>query len=238
MPGTASKLAEGSGPRIQALTAVQTLGSATGVLLAGTARAKGRIVRIYGGNMAAPLTGNATLDIMPMRYTSKHAEPYNAISLIPLLTAPGIRLESVAANPLNYAGAIEELSGLVETELVGLLTAAAAGQVTLPAAAGAVDGLWCDAEIVIIGGTGKGQINRLKSYAQATKVAKVKNAVGTVNWKTTPDATSLVWLRTRRYVCEKDDLIVHSLTYTANGGGQGTSCLAGLDLEYDDLANV
>jgi hypothetical protein len=66
----------------------------------------------------------------------------------------------------------------------GTAQAGAATTITLAAAATAVDEYYTGAQISITGGTGVGQINTITAYVGSTKVAT------TLQWATTPDATS------------------------------------------------
>lgn len=67
----------------------------------------------------------------------------------------------------------------------GIAAAGAAGTITLDAAASATNDFYKDSIIIIVGGTGAGQVNTVSSYAGATKVATMAR-----NWAINPDATS------------------------------------------------
>lgn len=67
----------------------------------------------------------------------------------------------------------------------GTATAGATGTITLDAGASSTNGYYDDALIVLVGGTGIGQVNVVSSYAGGTKVATMAS-----NWAITPDATS------------------------------------------------
>jgi hypothetical protein len=64
--------------------------------------------------------------------------------------------------------------------------AGAAGTITLDTGASAIDDFYNDARVEIVGGTGVGQIRRIRDYVGATKVATV-----VPNWTTNPAAGSV-----------------------------------------------
>jgi hypothetical protein len=235
MPNQVDDLQSGSAPRTQTVAVLQSGNNIDGTILSPSfIRGKGRVTRHYAGNITTALLGNATHDIISKRYTPKWAEPRAAISMIPLQDSTGMRLDST-----NVAGIIEVVSALSETEYSNTLQApGGANQVKLAAGASALSGLFCDADIEIIGGLGVGQKNRLKSYDGSTKIAKVVNAEGTPNWKVATDATSVARLKTRRYVVDKDDHFTFAEDFTVGTGTAGVDCLAGVDIEFDDSVNV
>ena len=63
--------------------------------------------------------------------------------------------------------------------------AGASGTITLDASASATDDFYNNANILITGGTGAGQLRHISDYVGSTKVATIKPA-----WTTTPDNTS------------------------------------------------
>lgn len=64
--------------------------------------------------------------------------------------------------------------------------AGAAGTITLDAGASAVDDIYNNAKIVIVGGTGAGQFRLVADYVGSSKILSVSE-----NWSTPPDATSV-----------------------------------------------
>jgi len=68
----------------------------------------------------------------------------------------------------------------------GTAQAGEARSITLDSGASAVDDLYIDAIICIIGGTGAGQSRRIKNYVGSTKVVSVQRA-----WATNPNDTSI-----------------------------------------------
>jgi hypothetical protein len=71
----------------------------------------------------------------------------------------------------------------------GTAQAGAAGSITLAAGESAVTDFYKDMAVVIVGGTGAGQVRRVSAYNGTTKVATVS-----ANWATTPDSTSVYQL--------------------------------------------
>ncbi len=69
----------------------------------------------------------------------------------------------------------------------GTAAAGGASTLTLDAAASATNDLYKDAIVIVVGGTGVGQVNTIASYVGATKVATMARA-----WAINPDATSQV----------------------------------------------
>lgn len=86
-------------------------------------------------------------------------------------------------------GAIDRATFAADTGLQTIRSntaqAGAAGTITLDAAASAADDFYNDAIIFITGGTGVGQVRRIRDYVGATKVATIVPA-----WATNPDNTS------------------------------------------------
>lgn len=67
----------------------------------------------------------------------------------------------------------------------GVAVAGAGGTITLDAAASATNDFYKDAIVILVGGTGVGQVNTVSSYVGATKVATMAR-----NWAISPDASS------------------------------------------------
>ncbi len=244
MPITPKDVSSGSAIKRQSIEAQQIGNNADLTISAASAsadlfgslkaRAKGRIKRIFAGNLTTALTGNATHDIIPRRYPKGCGLAKGALTKIPMLDSPGLRLDSA-----NLAGTFEEVVPGAETQVESALQApGGANQIKLSAGDTKPDGFYCDADVEIIIGTGKGQKNRVTSYATATKIATLKNLEGTPNWKVATDNTSVARLTTRRYVCDKDDLFEFAEDFTVGAGAAGVDCLAGLEVEFDDNANV
>lgn len=235
MDVTPNKLLDDSGARRQVVSALQ-VGNNVDAVLTGSmpVRGKGKVKGIFGLNAVTALTGNATHDVVPKRYTQKCGLAKGATTMIPLVAATDLRLDST-----NLAGRPERIVPGAETVMVGLLQApGGANQVKLPAADAQLDGFYCDADIEIVAGLGKGQKNRLTSYATATKIAAVKNIEGTPNWKVATDATSVARITTRRFVADVDDIYVFNHDFTVGTGAAGVDCLAGVEIEFDDSVNV
>jgi len=203
------------------------------------AKGNGRITRVFAGNMTTALIGDATHDVIPVRFTPSWGEVPAAISRVPVLVKTaalfGIRL-TVA----DVAGKFQEITALDETEYISVLQAPAlANQIKLDAGvATAQSGFFCDADVEIIGGTGRGQKNRLKTYDGSTKIAKVVNAEGTANWKVATVAGSVARLRTRRLVVKKNDWFGFIMDFTVGTGTAGVDCIAGVEITFDDDAKV
>lgn len=215
--------------------AIAAAGAGTGEFHgAPIALARGRIRRIFAGNITTAIIGNSTHDLIPKRYPKRCLLAKGALTQIPLLVAPGLRLD---VN--NIAGQLEEIVALSEIEEVQVLQApGGANQVKLAAADARPDGFWCDADIEILQGAGKGQKNRITSYANATKIGTVLNAEGSPNWRVATDATSVARVTTRRTVCEKDDIFSFVWDFTVGTGTAGVDAIAGIEIEFDDEANA
>lgn len=90
----------------------------------------------------------------------------------------------LTALPAVAAGA-EGGVALVGEAYSGTAAAGATATITLDAGASASDDFYKDRVIMLIKGTGKGQVRRIISYVGATKVATVD-----VSWATVPDTSS------------------------------------------------
>ena len=73
-----------------------------------------------------------------------------------------------------------------ESAIVGTATAGTASSITLDASASADDDFYNNYTVTITSGTGSGQSRKISDYVGSSKVATVS-----VNWTTTPDATSV-----------------------------------------------
>ena len=86
-------------------------------------------------------------------------------------------------------GAIDRATLAADTGLQTIRSntaqAGAAGTITLDASASAVDDFYNDTLVYLTGGTGAGQVRRIRDYVGSTKVATI-----IPNWTTTPDATT------------------------------------------------
>lgn len=240
MPAGPNQLAGGSAPRSQQITAFQSGNNVDATLFPAGAvpvRGKGRIVRAFACNLSTQLTVDATFDVVPKRFVPRNGVARGATTLIPIVAPTALRLKSVAQGGPVVGVPIAVVP--VETEVVENLQApGGANQVKLAAADAQPDGFYADADIEIIAGTGKGQKNRLTSYANATKIATVLNIEGTPNWKLATDATSIARIRTRQTVVDKDDQFVFANDFTVAGGAAGTDNLSGIEIEFDDNVNV
>ena len=100
---------------------------------------------------------------------------------------------AIAANAITAAaiadGAIDRATLAADTGLQSIRSstaqAGAAGTITLDASASAVDDFYNDTLIVLTGGTGVGQVRRIRDYVGATRVATIIPV-----WTTNPDVTS------------------------------------------------
>jgi len=77
----------------------------------------------------------------------------------------------------------------VEVVLGGTASAGAASAITLAGSASSTDDEYIGCEIIIVAGTGIGQVRTISDYVGTTKVATVSTA-----WDTNPDATSVYTL--------------------------------------------
>lgn len=107
--------------------------------------------------------------------------------------AGAINAAAIAADAITAAkvadGAIDRATFAADTGLQTIRSntaqAGAAGTITLDASASATDNIYTDTVILLTGGTGAGQVRRIRAYVGATKVATVIPV-----WTTNPDVTS------------------------------------------------
>lgn len=105
----------------------------------------------------------------------------------------GIAAASFAAGAIDAAAianaAIDRATFAADTGLQTIRSntaaAGAAGTITLDAAASSVDDFYNDTIVLITGGTGVGQVRRIRDYVGGTQVATV-----VPNWATNPNGTS------------------------------------------------
>ncbi len=120
--------------------------------------------------------------------TNLDAGRYKASFAVPATYVPGDVLNlTVAATVSTIAGKSPVWSGRVGTGVIyaGTASAGASGSITL-AGAVATNDYYKQTWIVIVGGTGAGQVRFCTAYVGSTKVASVSP-----NWATTPDNTSV-----------------------------------------------
>src|SRR3990167_7707537 len=141
--------------------------------------------------LGAPVAASVSADIATVQ-----ADTDNLQTRIPAALVGGrmdADLGAMQAGVVTAAaiadGAIDRATFAADTGLAtirsGIAQAGAAGTVTLDASASAVDDFYNDTLVFLTGGTGVGQVRRIRDYVGATKVATV-----VPNWVTNPDVTS------------------------------------------------
>lgn len=142
----------------------------------GLTNVSSNVVQWNGTNVAAPATAGIP-DVNVKNYNNQAA------------TTDANNLPKVDTEDWKGAAVTALIGGMVpavSSIRTGTAQAGAAGTITLDSGASATNGLYNDAVVWILSGTGAGQIRPIIGYAGATKVANV-----TPNWATNPDATSV-----------------------------------------------
>lgn len=144
-----------------------------------------------GGAFASPNGGTAITELTNGWYKVVH----NTADF-DTLGALGCRIAVATADTLNIVHTVEAvnkydavaygLSALTSVSLItGTAQAGAASTITLASGASATDSLYNGGKVKLTGGTGAGQVNRIRGYVGSTKVATVAKA-----WLTAPDNTT------------------------------------------------
>lgn len=144
------------------------------------------------------------------------------------VAAGGITSGSFAAGAVNAAavadGAIDRATFAADTGLVsirsGTAQAGAASTITLDASASATDNFYSNTRVLLTGGTGAGQVRRIRSYVGATKVATITPA-----WTTNPDNTSTFAVLSSSSVW--DEVMSDHLTALSTGAALNAAGAAG-----------
>ncbi|MGE0650261.1 MAG: hypothetical protein AB7P12_00720 [Alphaproteobacteria bacterium] len=155
------------------------------------------------GEEATPTPAEDAIRVLDPRFTPNLAMISTEAEVTASLSVPapipgggyGGMTFGAFARGAGTAGAAPELGALLRAcgfsetltaaDITGTAQAGGAGTITLELGASAIADLYKGMPIRITGGTGAGQVNLIKSYDGATKVATVVAA-----WETEPDATS------------------------------------------------
>lgn len=138
-----------------------------------------------GGAFAAVDAGTAITELTNGWYKIVHAA-----ADLDTVGALGVRIAVATADTLCVVHAVtrfdrnKTIPGAISCDLVA--QAGANLSITLNAAESATDGFHTGSMLVLIGGTGSGQVRECTGYVGATKVAAVDRA-----WATNPDNTSV-----------------------------------------------